>query len=84
MIEDILQYALYAVLGIGGWLIRIQWQRIEDLREQLEDIRVDLATQSQENKELYSNVKRIDANIDKLFDKIDILLTEIKCVNRSN
>ena len=79
MFEEIIQYLIYGIAGLGAFIIRSLWLRIEKLRDDLEDVRIEVAKMSQENMELYNNVKRIDSNIDKLFDKIDQLLAEIKC-----
>jgi len=76
--EDIIQYLLYGVLGVGSWIIRQQWVKLESLKDQINRTQIELTKQSQENSELYNNVRRIDDNIDKLFDKIDTLLTIVR------
>jgi peptidoglycan hydrolase CwlO-like protein len=76
--EEIIQYLLYGVLGVGSWIIRQQWVKLESLKDQINRTQIELTKQSQENSELYNNVRRIDDNIDKLFDKIDTLLTIVR------
>ena len=75
---DMLQYLLYGVLGMFGWLIKRQWVNVEMLKDKLNKLEVELAKQKQENSELYNNIRRIDTNIDKLFEKLDTLLDLVK------
>lgn len=84
MFDEVIQYLIYGIAGLGAFIIRSLWLRIEKLRDDIEDVRVEMAKQGKENMELYNNVSRIDANIDKLFDKIDQLLAEIKCSRKEN
>ena len=72
--EDLVQYAFYAVLGFFAWVVQKQWMKLENLKDKVNRVEVELAKQKQENSELYNNIRRIDTNIDKLFDKIDTLL----------
>ena len=76
--EQFVQYFLYGILGLFGWVVRHQWVKVETLKDQLNAVKVELAKQKQENSELYNNIKRIDTNIDRLFEKIDTLLDLVK------
>lgn len=72
---DVIQYIFYGVLGLVGWIIRNQWVKIEKIRDDVTKVQIELTKQKQENSELYNNIRRIDINIDKLFDKIEHLIT---------
>lgn len=74
MFEQFVQYLVYIVLGLLGFILKAQHSRQELMRRDIEKLKVELARQDQQNAELYSNVKRIDSNIDKLFDKVDQVL----------
>ena len=74
MFEQFVQYLVYIVLGLLGFMLQAQHSRQELMRRDIEKLKVELARQDQQNAELYSNVKRIDSNIDKLFDKVDQVL----------
>ncbi len=82
MFEQFIQYLIYIVLGLLGFIMRAQHNRVENIRRDIEQLKVELAKQDQQNMELYSNVRRIDSNIDKLFDRIDQVL-EILRVDKS-
>jgi peptidoglycan hydrolase CwlO-like protein len=76
--EELVQYLIYALLGFIGWVVQRQWVKVETLKDKVNKVEVELAKQKQENSELYNNIRRIDTNIDKLFDKIDTLLDLVK------
>lgn len=78
MFEQFVQYLVYIVLGLLGFMLKSQHTRQEVMRRDIERLKVELARQDQQNAELYSNVKRIDSNIDKLFDKVDQVLDIIR------
>ena len=78
MFEQFVQYLIYIVLGLLGFILRAQHNRVEKLRSDVERLKVEIAKQDQQNMELYNNVKRIDSNIDKLFDKLDLVLDLIR------
>lgn len=78
MFEQFVQYLVYIVLGLLGFMLKAQHSRQEMMRRDIERLKVELAKQDQQNAELYNNVKRIDSNIDKLFDKLDQVLDLIR------
>ena len=55
--------------------------RIRDNEVKIDNLRVDMAKQGQENQELYSNVKRIDANLSEIFKKLDELIITVRSNN---
>jgi cell division protein FtsB len=73
--EALIMYVIYGSLALLGWIIRQQYLKLERLKDSVAKLDKELARQSQENSELYNNIKRIDINIDKLFDRVDKLLT---------
>lgn len=73
-IVDIL---LGVVAMLGGAIAKYMFSRIKDNTEKLDQVRVSMAKQGQENKELYSHIKRIDSNITEIYRKLDDLLIAV-------
>lgn len=72
--ERVLLFTITGVIGFLGWVIRHQWLKVDTLKERITKNELEITRQRQENSELYNNIKRIDTNIDRLFDKVDKLL----------
>ena len=79
--SEIIDILLGAVAVLGGAIIKYMFSRVRDNTDKLDQLRVDMATQGQENKELYSHIKRMDNNITEIYRKLDDLLI---AVNRKN
>ena len=76
--SDIVDVLLALVLGSFGFIIKYMTGRIRDNEIKIDNLRVDLAKQGQENQELYANVKRIDSNLGEIFKKLDELIVTVK------
>ena len=74
---EIIDILLGAVAMLGAAKLKYMFSRIKDNTEKLDQLRVDMATQGQENKELYSHIKRIDNNITEIYRKLDDLLIAV-------
>lgn len=74
---QIIDILLGAVAVLFSAIIKYLFGRIRDNTEKVDQLRIDLATQGQENKELYSQIKRIDANITEIYRKLDDLLIAV-------
>ena len=74
---EIIDILLGAVALLGAAILKYMFSRIKDNTEKLDQLRVDMATQGQENKELYSHIKRIDNNITEIYRKLDDLLIAV-------
>jgi len=79
--SEIIDILLGAVAALGGAIIKYMFSRVRDNTDKLDQLRVDMATTGQENKELYSHIKRMDNNITEIYRKLDDLLI---AVNRKN
>jgi septal ring factor EnvC (AmiA/AmiB activator) len=75
--NEIIDILLGAVAMLGAAIAKYMFGRIKDNTEKLDQLRVDMATQGQENKELYSHIKRIDNNITEIYRKLDDLLIAV-------
>ena len=78
---DIVDILLGIVLGLFGFIMKYMTGRIRDNEIKIDNLRVDMAKQGQENQELYSNVKRIDANLSEIFKKLDELIITVRSNN---
>lgn len=79
--NEIIDILLGAVAMLGAAISKYMFSRIKDNTEKVDQLRIDMATQGQENKELYSHIKRMDSNITEIYRKLDDLLI---AVNRKN
>lgn len=65
-----------------GFTIKYMTGRIKDNEIKIDDLRVDLAKQGQENQELYANIKRIDNNLTEIYKKLDELIITVRTNGR--
>ena len=79
--SDIVDVLLALVLGSFGFIIKYMTGRIRDNETKIDNLRVDLAKQGQENQELYANIKRIDSNLGEIFKKLDELIITVRSNN---
>lgn len=75
---DIVDILLGIVLGLFGFIMKYMTGRIRDNEEKVDNLRVDLAKQGQENQELYANIKRIDNNLSEIYKKLDELIITVR------
>lgn len=75
---DIVDILLGVVMGLFGFIMKYMTGRIRDNEVKIDDLRVDLAKQGQENQELYANIKRIDNNLAEIYKKLDELIITVR------
>lgn len=75
--NEIIDLLLGAVAMLGAAISKYMFSRIKDNTEKVDQLRIDMATQGQENKELYSHIKRMDSNITEIYRKLDDLLIAV-------
>lgn len=75
---DIVDILLAVVMGLFGFIMKYMTGRIRDNEVKIDDLRVDLAKQGQENQELYANIKRIDNNLSEIYKKLDELIITVR------
>ena len=67
-----------AVASIGVFLLQRLYGRIDRTDVQIADVRIEIARQQQENKELQTHIHRIDKNLDDLFKKMEEILFVVR------
>jgi len=55
-----------------------QNNRVDRIEDSLNAVRIDVARQQQENKELHTHIQRIDKNLDDLFKKTEEVLIAVR------
>ena len=75
---DIVDLLLGVVMGLFGFIMKYMTGRIRDNEVKIDDLRVDLAKQGQENQELYANIKRVDTNLSEIYKKLDELIIIVR------
>lgn len=77
---------VYEMLAMGAgalssllvFFLSRQNARIDRIDDSLNDVRIDVARQQQENKELHTHIQRIDKNLDDLFKKTEEVLIAVR------
>lgn len=80
----IIDILLGVVLGLFGFIMKYIIGRVQDNEAKVDNLRVDLAKQGQENQELYNHIKRIDRNLSEIYKKLDELIITVKTNERRN
>ncbi len=69
------QFAVNVVLGAGmaalGWFAREMWSAVKELKADLAHLREEIPKEYAQKDDLEKVMIRIDAKLDKLFDKLD-------------
>jgi hypothetical protein len=60
------------------FFIHRQNGRMDALDVRVNDVRIEVARQQQENKELHTHIERIDKNLDELFKKMEEVLFAVR------
>jgi len=79
MMDGLVEYLIYGAIGLLTLVLKSMWKKVDELRGEIEETKLDMVKRESENKELYHNIQRVDRNIDDLFDKIDCVLTDSLC-----
>lgn len=74
----IIDLLLGVVLALFAFIMKYLTGRVQDNEIKVDNLRVDLAKQGQENQELYSNITRIDNNLREIYKKLDELIITVK------
>lgn len=78
---DVVDILLGIVMSLFGFIMKYMTGRIRDNETKIDNLRVDLAKQGQENQELYANIKRIDNNLGEIYKKLDELIITVRSNN---
>ena len=69
--QSLLNVALGSALAVGGWFVRQMWDAVTSLKEDIQNIEVDLPKNYVQKKDLDARLDRIETILEKLFDKLD-------------
>ena len=69
--QAILNIILGSALAVGGWFVRQMWDAVTKLKDDLKKIEVDMPTNYVRKDDMESRFDRIEALLDKLYEKLD-------------
>ena len=67
----IINFGVGSVLAVLGWFARQLWEAVQDLKRDMQRIEVDLPTHYVRKDELESRFDKLEAMLDRIFDKLD-------------
>ena len=67
----VLNIVLGSSLAIGGWFVRQIWDAVQNLKDDLKRIEVDIPTNYVRKDEMTARFDRIEDLLDKLYEKLD-------------
>ena len=71
--QTIINIGAGALLGAGGWFARQLWDSVKELKTDISQIRLHMS----ENYVKKSEVENFKADMDKRFDRIEVLLDKL-------
>jgi hypothetical protein len=69
--QSLFNIGVVAVLACAGWFARQLWDAIQDLKEDLKQIEVDLPTQYVRKVDIESRFDKLESILEKIFDRLD-------------
>jgi chaperonin cofactor prefoldin len=69
--QAIINLIIGAVLSVLGWFARQLWDAVQDLKQDVKQIEVDLPTHYVRKEDLESRLDRIEASLNRIFEKLD-------------
>ena len=69
--QDIINLIIGAVLSVMGWFARQLWDAVQDLKSDMKQLEVDLPTHYVRKEDLESRLDRIEASLNRIFEKLD-------------
>jgi len=69
--QGIINLIIGAVLSVLGWFARQLWDAVQELKQDVKQIEVDLPTHSVRKEDLESRLDRIEASLNRIFEKLD-------------
>jgi chaperonin cofactor prefoldin len=67
----IINIVLGVALSVGGWFVRQMWDAVQNLKEDIQRIEVELPTNYVRKADLDARLDKIDDMLEKLFDKLN-------------
>lgn len=71
--QTIINIGAGALLGVGGWFARQLWDSVKELKTDISEIRLHMS----ENYVKKSDVENFKFDMDKRFDRIEVLLDKL-------
>jgi len=69
--QAIINLIIGAVLSVLGWFARQLWDAVQDLKQDVKQIEVNLPTHYVRKEDLESRLDRIEASLNRIFEKLD-------------
>jgi len=69
--QAIINLIIGAILSVLGWFARQLWDAVQDLKQDVKQIEVDLPTHYVRKEDLESRLDRIEASLNRIFEKLD-------------
>lgn len=77
-IYDMLAAGAGALSTLLVFFFQRQNVRVDRIEDRMNQVRIEVARQQQENKELHTHIRRIDKNLDELFKKMEEILLLVR------
>lgn len=71
MDQDLINYILAGVTGILGWLGKTLWDAVDNLKNDLKKIEVDLPSYYVRKDELEVRFDKLETMLSKIYDKLE-------------
>jgi chaperonin cofactor prefoldin len=69
--QAIINLIIGAILSVLGWFARQLWDAVQNLKQDVKQIEVDLPTHYVRKEDLESRLDRIEASLNRIFEKLD-------------
>jgi chaperonin cofactor prefoldin len=67
----IINIVLGVCLSVGGWFVRQMWDAVQNLKQDIQRIEVELPTSYVRKSDLDARLDKIDDMLEKLFDRLN-------------
>lgn len=69
--NTIINVVLGVCLSVGGWFVRQMWDAVQQLKQDIQKIEVELPTHYVRKSDLDARLDKIDEMLEKLFDRLN-------------
>jgi chaperonin cofactor prefoldin len=67
----IINIVLGVCLSVGGWFVRQMWDAVQNLKEDIQRIEVELPTSYVRKSDLDARLDKLELLLDRIFEKLD-------------